>query len=233
MKKCGMALWLIGTFMCSTEAQYYYYNNTYYAGSLVVEAGCSAGAMNCLTDLGGRKGQGKGFIKDLNLRVTRPSFSFYITGMYKDAIGFRAESTFGSVCSYDSLLKKSDPDPIGRYGRNLGFKRRIADLQLDAEFHPLFFKQYDVNEAPYWSPYVVAGIGFYKLNRKYKINIPLGFGLKYEVSANMNVRIELIHRILFTDYLDDVSIIVGNPKNNDAYLSAQFKIGWIIRKRIH
>ena len=36
-------------------------------------------------------------------------------------------------------------------------------------------------------------------------NILVGAGLKYEMNAWLNGRIEIIHRILKTDYLDDVS----------------------------
>jgi hypothetical protein len=42
----------------------------------------------------------------------------------------------------------------------------------------------------------------YKLNQ---INIPLGIGLRYELSRTLNIRAEVIYRILKTDYLDDVS----------------------------
>ena len=36
-------------------------------------------------------------------------------------------------------------------------------------------------------------------------NIPVGVGIRYELSALFNIRGEFEHRFLFTDYLDDVS----------------------------
>ena len=42
----------------------------------------------------------------------------------------------------------------------------------------------------------------YKLNQ---FNIPLGVGIKYELSGTLNIRAEFVYRILQTDYLDDVS----------------------------
>lgn len=42
----------------------------------------------------------------------------------------------------------------------------------------------------------------YKLNQ---INFPLGAGARYDISPILNVRLELLYRILRTDYLDDVS----------------------------
>ena len=219
-----------------SAAQFYYYNDKYYQTDLVVEVGGSLGIMNSLTDIGGKKGVGKGFIKDLNMKFTKPSASIYVIGMYKDAFGVRLEGTFGSIQSYDSILKKVGPSTFGRYERNLSFRSKITDIQLAAEVHPLFFKHYDEGEAPFWSPYVVVGIGFFSFNPEAKLNdhwyalqplhtegqgfkeypdrkpykltqlnVPIGIGVKYEIGASLNARLEIVHRILFTDYLDDVS----------------------------
>jgi hypothetical protein len=38
-----------------------------------------------------------------------------------------------------------------------------------------------------------------------QFNIPLGLGIRYEMTGMFNVRLEFIHRRLFTDYLDDAS----------------------------
>jgi len=218
------------------HSQYYYYNDKYYGSDWVVEIGGSAGIMNSLTDLGGRKGIGKKFIKDLNWKMTKPAFSLYLMGMYRDVLGVRLEGTFGNVQSYDSILKKVGPSTLGRYERNLSFKSSVTDVQLALEVHPLFFKTYEEGKAPLFSPYVVAGVGLFAFNpqaylngqwyalhplrtegqgfkeypgrEKYKltgINVPLGIGVKYEVNSFLNARLEFVYRILFTDYLDDVS----------------------------
>ena len=99
-----------------------------------------------------------------------------------------------------------------------------------------------------------------------QLNIPVGVGVKYFFSENVNVSFEIIHRKTFTDYIDDVSTRFvdpslfakylspndaalakqisnksfkgyatqsygvndkrGNPKQNDAYFTAGFKIGF-------
>jgi len=234
------------------QGQYYYYNDKYYGSDWVIELGGSAGIMNSLTDLGGKKGTGKKFIKDLNWKVSRPSFSIYAIAMYKDAIGVRLEGTFGNVRSYDSILKKVGPSTFGRYERNLSFKSNVTDIQLVAEVHPFFFKNYEEGKAPLWSPYIVAGIGYFSFNpqarlnnewyslqplhtegqgfaeypdrKPYKlnqVNIPLGFGVKYELNSSFNLRLEFVHRTLFTDYLDDVSNVdYIDPALFSAYLTA-------------
>jgi hypothetical protein len=234
-------------------AQYYYNNDKYYDNDWVVEFGGSLGIMNSLTDIGGKKGIGKRFIKDLNWKMTKPCFSLYGIAMYKNFIGVRLEATFGNIQSYDSILKKVGPSTHGRYERNLSFKSSIMDFQLVAEVHPLFFKIYDEGKVPFWSPYIVAGIGYFSFNPQAKLNdqwyflhplrtegegfeeyperkayslnqlnIPLGVGVKYEISSVINARLEMVYRVLFTDYLDDASQMdYIDPSLFTRYLSAQ------------
>ncbi len=236
-------------FCQSLNAQYYYYNDKYYENGLVFELGASAGIMNALTDLGGKKGIGKNFIKDLNWKNTQLSYGVYLVGMYQSKIGIRLEGTFGSVKGYDSILKKPENPSTGRYERNLSFKSKIADFQLAVEIHPLMFKNYD-DEPPVFSPYAIAGVGYYlfdpqaKLNgqwyalqplklegqgfkeypdhKSYKLsqfNFAAGLGMKYEINDMFNARVELVHRFLMTDYLDDVSTNYIDPNFFYNYLS--------------
>ena len=233
------------------KAQYYYYNNKYYDNAVVMELGVTGGVMNSLTDLGGKKGIGKNFIKDLRWKTAKPAFGAYIMATFKDAVGVRLEGTFGQVVGFDSILKNVASSTFGRYERNLSFKSRISEFQLGLEIHPLYFKGYfdDDQEPPRLSPYAVAGVGYYsfdpqaKLNgqwyslqplrtegqgfkeypdrKPYKlsqVNFSLGLGLKYELSSLFNVRLEVAHRILMTDYLDDVSTDYIDPSLFYAYL---------------
>jgi hypothetical protein len=250
MKRWWMALWLIGYVVMKTDAQFYFYNDRYYAGNFVLEGGCSGGIMNSLTDLGGKKGNGRAFLKDLNWSVSRPSYSVFLAGILKDIVGFRIEFTSGNISSYDSLLKTPQGDLTQRYSRNLGFRSHITEIQISSEFYPLSFKKSGEDKASWWSPYILAGIGYFRfgpqaiLNGSWydlqplhlegqgfqeysnhktyqlkQINIPIGFGIKYELSACFNTRFEIIHRILFTDYLDDVSTVYIDPTLFGKYLS--------------
>jgi hypothetical protein len=253
MVKISAFLLLINVvLLCHTsKAQYYFYNRNYYDKDLLFELGISIGGMNCFTDLGGKKGIGKNFIKDLNLKNTRPSFSVYFTSTYKYAIGLKLEATFGTVAAYDSILKPVASTTYGRYERNFDFNSKITDLQLAFEIHPLFLKNRDEGP-PRWSPYFVAGIGFFSFNpqtksdgrwydlqplhtegqgfieypdrkpyKLHQINFPLGIGVKYEISSLLNARFEFVHRILRTDYLDDVSTNYINPSLFFNYLPSQ------------
>jgi hypothetical protein len=105
----------------------------------------------------------------------------------------------------------------------------------------------------------------------HQLNLATGGGIRYEISALLNARVEMNYRFLFTDYLDDVSRDYidpalfnnylpshlaalshqlycrkgelapgtvtfrgdqrGNPKNNDAFFTIQFKFGLIIGRQ--
>jgi len=247
---------LIGLFFLSLfspgegEAQYYYYNDKYFNNDLVFEGGAAAGIMNCLTDLGGKKGIGKGFIKDLNMKNTKPCFGIYFMGIYQNKIGVRLEGTFGKVFAYDSILKPFVPNTSGRYERNLSFRSDIKDFQLSLEIYPtILFGNFSDNGPSPLLPYLVGGIGYfsfdpeanlngewhrleplhtegqgfveYRDRKPYKlsqINYPVGAGIKYELSPSINLRLELVHRILTTDYLDDVSTNYIDPDLFSHYL---------------
>ncbi len=233
----------------SLQGQYYYSNSKYYESDVVFEIGISGGVMNSFTDLGGKAGIGKGFIKDLRWKPARLSYGAYITATYRDAIAGRIEGTFGTVTGYDSILKNVASTTMDRYQRNLSFRSKIAEVQLAIEVHPLFFQRFDEDEPPRLSPYAVIGAGYYSFNPEAKLNgqwyflAPLrlegqgfneypdrkpyklsqfnilgGLGLRYEINTMFNARLELIHRKLFTDYLDDASTTYIDPALFYTYL---------------
>jgi hypothetical protein len=139
---------------------------------------------------------------------------------------------------------------ITKNSRNLNFKSSITEVALLAEFHPFMIRYYEGGPpllSPYilagvgyfgfrpqgkykdlWidlHPLHTEGQGFeeypdvkpYKLDQ---VNVPLGLGLRYEVSDKLNLRFEFLHRVLFTDYLDDAhSRGYVNPTVFSKYLS--------------
>lgn len=151
----------------SVSGQYYFYNDSYYDNPVIIEAGISGGAMNCLTDLGGKAGLGGPFIKDLNLGTTNPAVGFFVGGMFKNKFGIRLEATYGKVSAYDSILKGVTDIAIERYNRNLNFRSSITEFSAMAEIHPLMiFIDYQAQdrEAPRYSPYLLGGIGYFSFN---------------------------------------------------------------------
>lgn len=156
----------------SSKAQYYYYNDEYYDNPLTFEAGISFGPMNSLTDVGGRKGNGSGGAKDLNVKSTTFAGGIYFSGLYKHFLGLRLEGTFGKVHSNDSLLAGVKSTAIGRYNRNLSFRSPIGELSLLGEFYPIqFFKNFDPESpATAFAPYLLGGIGVFHFNPQANLN---------------------------------------------------------------
>jgi hypothetical protein len=248
MRKRVVLLVQVCCYAIVANAQYYYYNEKFYDSPVVLETGTSIGMLNALTDLGGKRGAGRTFVKDLNWSNSRPAASIYIAGTYQYAIGARLELLLGTVQAADGELKNVAGSSYGRFERNLHFKSSITDIQLGIDVHPLFLL---TDKTPRLSPYALAGIGYFffnpqaKLNdqwhalqplrtegqgfseypdrRPYKLrqfNVPLGIGLRYEAGPLFYLRLELVHRILTTDYLDDVSRDYIDPKLFVAYLPA-------------
>ncbi len=174
MKKITLIFSVILMLTLSVEkasAQYYFYDNKYYDNPLTFEIGVSVGAMNCLTDLGGNKGIGKKFVKDLNLGKTHLAYGVSLTAMYEYMIALRLEATFGTVSAEDNVLKKVAPSTYGRYERNLSFKSKITDFMLGVEIHPLYImnRKDEDKEPPLFSPYLFAGIGFFSFKPQAKL----------------------------------------------------------------
>lgn len=213
------------------------------------EAGISLGPMNAFTDLGGRRGRGQTGAKDFNIKNTRLYGSLYLATTFRDLVTIRLEATQGGVKANDSLLEHVKGSAIGRYTRNLSFRSAISEVTLTMELHPLVLlgnADPDGAVSPYvlgglgyfhfnpqaqlngqWidlRPLHTEGEGFaeyperkvYKLNQ---INIPLGVGIRYQLSNALNFRLEYITRKLNTDYLDDVSTTYIDPALFYKYLS--------------
>jgi hypothetical protein len=78
----------------------------------------------------------------------------------------------------------------------------------------------------YLKPLHTEGQGFpeYPDRKEYgltQLNIPMGAGIKYFITENVNLSFEVIHRKTFTDYIDDVSTNYVDPAVFYAHMPAQ------------
>jgi len=162
---------LLTTPIEKAAAQYYFYDNNYYDSPIMYELGASVGFMNCFTDLGGRKGIGKKFVKDLNMGNSQLAGSVFLSAIWRNAIALRVEASFGTVKADDAILKKVKATTFGRYERNLSFKSNITEFMVAAEIHPLYLinKYEDEKEPPRFSPYLLAGVGFFSFKPQAKL----------------------------------------------------------------
>ena len=172
MKKLALALVTVLLFLGYSNkvvAQYYFYNDSYYDNPVIFELGGSTGVMNCLTDIGGKAGIGKKFVKDLNYGNTSSNFGAYLSVIYKNAIGFRLEACFGKISGDDAVLSAVPETDIARtrFNRNLNFQTNITEFSATAEIYPLFlFINWENKDAepPRYSPYLLGGVGYFSFN---------------------------------------------------------------------
>ncbi|HEX8332071.1 MAG TPA: DUF6089 family protein [Segetibacter sp.] len=212
----------------STFCQYFFYNDRFYDKDLLWEAGASLGLMNSLTDVGQIKSSSSFPLFQADFRSSKLNGSIYWGALYKNTIGARLELTVGSVSADD---KKGT---VSRQLRNFSYQSSIKEIALIGELHLLTIingeslyklspylqgglgmfafnpKTKYNDELVELQPLNTEGQSFteYPGRTPYKLSalcMPFGIGLKYEVSALITGRFEILGRYAFTDYLDDAS----------------------------
>jgi len=223
--------------------QYYSSEPWYY------EAGVGLGVLNCITDVGGANGEVKYYFNEIKAKNFRFSGSLYGSIVYHNFIGARLEVWKGQIRSADSDIKGNSIYALYKRNRNLSFKSNITDISLLFDFRPLAYLELEPRRGvpePYvttgltwfsfkpktlyedrWvdlKPLHTEGEGFpeYPAVSEYslkQLNIPIGLGIRYRISERLHLRLEYVHHILFTDYLDDASSQKFiNPDLFDKYL---------------
>jgi hypothetical protein len=158
---------LLTGFSKKATAQYYFYNDKYYDKAVLFEIGGSIGLMNCLTDLGGKKGIGKKFFKDLNFGYSQMAFGVYLSAMHMDKVGIRLEGTFGKIAANDNVLAGIKDIAAMRFNRNLSFRSNITEFAALLEVHPLHLLinwEARDEDPPRYSPYLLGGFGYFSFN---------------------------------------------------------------------
>lgn len=219
-----------------TMAQYFNGQNTFWQKHRH-SVGFGLGAANFLGELGGRDQIGTDFIYDLEFSETRPTLLVNYRYQMGSRIYGKAQFTFGFIGGNDALTDEifrrnrnlSFRSTIfeftgglefeviqfsntSRYGRVKSARNHSSALYLSAglggtRFNPKGNFQGD------W--YALRALGTEGQNQddgpqKYSlwtVVIPVGLGFRYEINQDWTVGAELIHRITFTDYMDDVSTV--------------------------
>lgn len=156
---------------------------------------------------------------------TKPALGLDVSYELNDHVNIRAGFIYGRVAGYDKYINS-----LELKNRNLSFETSIMEGSLVGEYN--FFSLYERRFTPYaygglavfhYNPYAYdlgnnkvdlkplstegQGIAGYNI-RPYSLTqpaVPLGVGVKFAISDNLRVGVEASYRVLFTDYLDDVS----------------------------
>jgi len=138
-------------------------------------------------------------------------------------LNFRSTIWEGTVMAefYPTVFLEDDPEDVTARLRPYG----VLGLGL-FHFNPEASYN-DPNGTQYWTSLKALhteGEGFaeYPTRKNYSLmqmNIPMGAGIKYFFSENLNISFEVIHRKTFTDYIDDVSTTYVDPTLFSKYLT--------------
>ncbi len=137
------------------------------------EAYFGLGASNFLGDLGGAKGIGTHGIKDLKIRMTRPTVMLGYKYMLNQYLSVKGSLIWGLLNGDDAVTKNEI-----RNNRNLSFRSNIGEVAAYIEYFPYIDKVYPRyklkgvrgNKAFSLSPYLFTGIGITLFNPKANYN---------------------------------------------------------------
>ena len=171
------------------------------------------------------------YFGDLNnrTRINRPKMDIggFVRKQFGNYTALRLSAHFAKL-GYSDIYSKNEYEQR----RNLSFNTNIFEMALQGDFN--FFKFIPTDPDHSFTPYATLGIGFftydpyafyqnkkvylrplhtegetfYKGRKEYgsmALCFPLGFGVKYAISENINISFEVAHRFTTTDYIDDVS----------------------------
>ena len=182
--------------------------------------------------------QYQGDLQKTDLKEINPALGGLVRYHINDNFAIRGSFIAGKISGYDSNYED-------RQKRAFGFKSPLRELAVLGEYDILGKRRYiNISQGKFnrtISPYLFGGFAFTNTNPetnfnqgvttgdKTKINqdlsvkpkkgnlaIPLGVGVKIDISKSWTVGVEGGFRLIFTDYLDGVSK-AANPDKKDSY----------------
>jgi hypothetical protein len=185
-------------------------------------------------ELGGFAGFSS-YYGDLNpkysFRRLGPSLGFMARKNFDGRICFKVAASFANVGASD---KKANGD--FERARNLSFSSNIFEASAVMEFNFQDFHSNRREDKPV-APFLMAGLGFLHFNpttvyngQRYNLRdmgtegqargeeyglvtgaVILGGGVKIDMNENLSWNVEISGRLAFSDYLDDVKGVYGDP----------------------
>ena len=139
-----------------------------------LEVGLGLGPLFFLGDLGGNRGVGTRFVKDLNFSTINLAKGVFVAVYPTEWLGFRFAINQGLLEGYDSVISNKGGAEYFREKRNLEFKSNMWEAYGAIEFYlTVFIEQYDGLQGKL-RPYGVIGFGAFKFNPKARYYAPNG-----------------------------------------------------------
>lgn len=184
-----------------------------------------------------------------SFRTMKPGFIISVAHVLSSSFSLRLNLSASSLKGDETVYDK----PEYRKFRAFAFKSPVFELSPQLIWNPFEKNDAEKSLSPY--VFGGAGIGVFKVQRDYsrfdteyfgdgsdipqriatdekhtlprlRLVIPLGAGVRYNISGNWALNIEISYRLLSSDYLDGFSV-AANPERNDHYQS--ISVGLIYR----
>lgn len=180
------------------------------------------------------------YFGDINTRAAinrpKPALGAFFRKQFGNYVGVRLSAHYAQL-GYSDIYSKNDYQKT----RNLSFNTNIWEVALQGDFN--FFKFIPNDPDYAFTPYITLGVGVFTYDPYAYTNgqkeflrplgtegqligylgrtpyntlslcIPLGVGIKYNISEKINFSFEVVHRFTGTDYLDDVSTTYAGSAN--------------------
>ncbi len=138
------------------------------------EVGLGLGPSFFLGDLGGVRGVGRPFVKDVNFPFTKLLKGLYVNYYPAEWIGLRAAVNIGVLEAHDSIINAKGGAELDRKERNLGFRSNLFEAYAALEIYPtVFFEQFDGLLGKF-RPYGLIGFGMFRYNPQGQYIAPNG-----------------------------------------------------------
>lgn len=166
------------------------------------------------------------------LNESSPAFGILLRNHLSNNFGLRMNLLYGK-------LKGDDNNYDRLKGRGASFESSLVEISLMGEYEPFGHRRYGENGSfnKIVSPYIFAGLGAAFGNPKVQngesvdysstyFSMPVGGGIKFDLSQKVNLGFELGGRLSFSDALDGISEQKGNPDQNDVYFMGGAVLGF-------
>jgi len=132
---------------------------------LKVEVGINFGPTFFLGDLGGHRGYGTTFVKDLNVPLTKFMKGAFVGVYPNEWLGFRLAGQLTYLEGKDVIIRTDGTNELYRKFRNLDVRTDVWEVYSAIEFFPLMFiNREDEDYQPKLRPYVFGGVGIFHFN---------------------------------------------------------------------
>jgi outer membrane protein OmpA-like peptidoglycan-associated protein len=176
------------------------------------------------------------------LDEAHPAFGILIRNHVTPRLGLRLNLDMAKISGDDNNYDRNR-------SRGASFESSLIELSVVGEYEFLGHKRFskDGHFKRTFSPYLYGGVGagFFDpkveaselrpgseiekdINADYSnthFAIPLGAGLRFDITRKVNLGLELGWRVTFSDYLDGIKL-AGDPDDNDIYMMGGLALGF-------